>query len=74
MPITIENEEYEFDLKVNALSAGTVDVDFNLFLEVKNVLVIFPVKFQIEVLKIENGTGSLTQAEESQPLHIEEAR
>jgi hypothetical protein len=49
MPITVENESYEFDLKVNTVAAGKLEPEFNLFLEVKNVLVIFPVKFEMTV-------------------------
>lgn len=63
MPITIEDDHYEFDLRVNTSAAETVDVDFNLFLEVRNVLVIFPVKFPIEVLE----AGNADNRTDSQP-------
>jgi hypothetical protein len=50
MPITIiENEEYEFDLLVSTVAAGKLEPEFNMFLDVKDTLVIFPVKFAIAV-------------------------
>lgn len=49
MPITIENEEYEFDLLIHSGDAVKLEPEFELYLDVKDVLVIFPVKFEIEV-------------------------
>jgi hypothetical protein len=49
MPIAIENEEYEFDLLVSTVAAGKLEPEFNMFLDVKDTLVIFPVKFEIAV-------------------------
>jgi hypothetical protein len=71
MPITIEDDHYEFDLRVGTSAAGKVDAEFNLFLEVKNVLVIYPVKFPIEVLEVETGTENPAQAEQAPPLPLD---
>ncbi len=49
MPISIENEMYEFDLLVTTVAAGTVEPEFDLFLEVNNSMVVMPVKFSIVV-------------------------
>ena len=63
MPITIENEGYEFDLIVRTVAAGKEVAEFNLFLEVHNVLVIYPVKFPIEVLAAKNRTQNQPSSE-----------
>jgi hypothetical protein len=41
-----------------------VDAEFNLFLEVQNVLVIYPVKFEIEVLPAENEAANPPETSE----------
>jgi hypothetical protein len=50
MPIQIENDQYEFDLKLVSHEAGNTTAEFQLYLEVQNVLVIYPVKIDITVV------------------------
>jgi hypothetical protein len=67
MPITIENDQYEFELVVHTLAPGKLEPEFNLFLEVRNVLVIYPVKFEIEVQEADKGAENPTESADSKP-------
>ncbi len=66
LPLSIDEEGYEFAVMLYVGVNGEIDCQFDLFLDVDNVLVVFPVEFPVIIRAVESPSESSSAKEDGE--------